>query len=83
MKNGNLGNRISRYECFFGWDYFDVYDSRIKDVKKEDIKRVMNKYFNPDQVTVSYLFPKEGSKIKKQQSNDEDKNNDELIFIFR
>ena len=38
----------------------------------------MNKYFNPDQVTVSYLFPKEGSKIKKQQSNDEDKNNDEL-----
>jgi zinc protease len=80
MKNGDLGGRISRYECYFGWDFFDVYDSRIKDVKKEDIKRVMNKYFNPDLVTMTYQFPKEGSKIKKQQSVDEDKKSDELNF---
>jgi zinc protease len=78
MKNGDLCSRISTYECFFGWDYFDVYDSRIKNVNKKDIKRVMNKYFNPDQVTISYQFPKEGSKVKKQQNIDEDKKSDEL-----
>ena len=80
MKNGDIGGRVARYECYFGWDFFDVYDSRIKDVNKEDIKRVMNKYFNPDQVTITYQFPKEGSKIKKQQNNDEDKKKDELNF---
>ena len=80
MKNGDMGGRVARYECYFGWDYFDIYDSRIKDVKKEDVKRVMNKYFNPDQVTVTYQFPKEGSKIKKQQNIDEDKKSDELNF---
>jgi zinc protease len=78
MKNGDLGGRVSRYECYFGWDYFDVYDARIKDVKKEDIKRVMTKYFNPDQVTITYTFPKEGSKVKKQQTGDEEQKSDEL-----
>ena len=78
MKNGDLGSRVSKYECYFGWDYFDVYDSKIKDVKKEDIKRVMDKYFNPNQVTMTYTFPKEGSKTKKQQNVDEDKKSDEL-----
>jgi zinc protease len=80
MKNGDVGGRVAKYECYFGWDYFDVYDSRIKDVNKEDIKRVMNKYFNPDQVTMTYTFPKEGGKIKKQQNVDEDKKIDELNF---
>jgi hypothetical protein len=40
----------------------------------------MNKYFNPEQVTISYQFPKEGSKVKKQQNADEDKKSDELNF---
>jgi zinc protease len=78
IKNADLAGRISMYECFFGWDYYDVSDSRIKNVNKEDIKRVMNKYFNPEQVTVSYLFPKEGNKIKGNHNNDEDQKNENL-----
>jgi zinc protease len=78
MKNGDVGSRVARYECYFGWDYFDVYDSKIKDVKKEDIKRVMNKYFNQDLVTMTYTFPKEGGKNKRQQDVGDDKKSDDL-----
>ncbi|MDP3150103.1 MAG: pitrilysin family protein [Ignavibacteria bacterium] len=76
IKNGDIGSRISRYETYFGWDFFKEFDSRVLSVTKEDIQRVMVKYFNPEQVTVGYSYPKEGSTKKKIKTNvnDEDEN---------
>ena len=76
VKNADIGSRVSRYETYFGWDFFKEFDNRILSVTKEDIQKVMTKYFNHDQVTVGYSYPKEGVKKKKSKaaSTDEDEN---------
>ena len=76
IKNADIGSRISRYETYFGWDFFKEFDSRVLSVTKEEIQKVMSKYFNPEQVTVGYSYPKEGKTKKKSKasSSDEDEN---------
>ena len=76
VKNADIGSRISRYEAYFGWDFFNEFDSRVLSVTKEDIQRVMTKYFNPEQVTVGYSYSKAGTTKKgsKASANDEDEN---------
>lgn len=69
IKNVDIGSRISRYETYFGWDFFNEFDNQVLTVRKEDIQRVMTKYFNPEQVTVGYSYPKEGSTKKKNKVN--------------
>lgn len=69
IKNVDIGSRISRYETYFGWDFFNEFDNRVLSVNKKDIQRVMTKYFNPEQVTVGYSYPKEGSTKKKNKVN--------------
>lgn len=71
-KNADIGGRVSRYETYFGWDFFFEFDKRMLAVTKEDIKRVMNTYFNPTQVTLAYTFPKEGEKPTGKKSVDEE-----------
>jgi zinc protease len=66
-KNADIGSRISRWETFFGYDQMKPFYDRIFTVTKDDIMRVMKKYFNPDQVTIGYLMPKEKGKIKKSK----------------
>lgn len=76
LKNADIGTRISRYEAYFGWDFFDEFEQRILAVTKEDIQKVMNKYFQPEKVTIAYSYPKEGAQKKKktdQESGDEQK----------
>lgn len=84
IKNADIGSRISRYETYFGWDFFNEFDSQVLAVSKENIQKVMKKYFNPDQVTVGYSYPKEGSKKKKTKpsgdSDSDDSNDTENIF---
>jgi zinc protease len=80
-KNSDFGTRVSRWETFFGWDFFEVFDNRVKTVTKEDIMRVMNKYFSEEKSTVAYMFPKEGSiNRKKSASPDEETSGDEINF---
>lgn len=86
IKNADIGSRISRYETYFGWDFFNEFDSQMLAVSKENIQKVMNKYFNPDQVTVGYSYPKEGNKKKKTKpsgdSESDDLNDKENIYEF-
>jgi len=79
-KNADIGDRLSKWETYFGWDFFGVYDSRVKAVTKEDIMRVMNKYFADDKVTVAYMYPKEGGekKSKKAAKETDDENDSQL-----
>lgn len=53
----DIGTRLSRYEAFYGWDMFDVFDARVKGVTAAQIQDVMTNYFRRDQVTVGYLQP--------------------------
>lgn len=74
VKNPDIGTRMSRYEAFFGWDLYDVFDARIKGVTAARIQDVMTKYFQRNQVTVGYLQPKPGSKkpARKQAEDAEE-----------
>lgn len=76
-KNADIGGRISRYETYFGWDFYYEFDKRIFEVTKEDIKRVMNKYFAPEKVTVAYTFPKEGVEKKGRKPVDDENETEE------
>jgi zinc protease len=71
VKNPDIGSRLSRYEAFFGWDMFDVFDARIKAVTAPRIQDVMTKYFQRNQVTVGYLQPKAGGKKPVKRSTEE------------
>ncbi|HZW38219.1 MAG TPA: pitrilysin family protein [Ignavibacteriaceae bacterium] len=72
IKNTDIGTRISRYEAFFGWEFLEQFDARVMSVTKEDIMRVMKKYFATEKVTVGYLFPKEGPKTLVKNTGGED-----------
>ncbi|MBZ0199930.1 MAG: insulinase family protein, partial [Ignavibacteriaceae bacterium] len=61
QKNADIGTRMSRYEAYFGYEMLDDFEKRLLAVKKEDIQSVMNKYFQPDMVTVAYAYPKPGA----------------------
>jgi zinc protease len=62
IKNADIGSRVSRYEAFFGYEFLEQFEEKINNVTKEDIIRVMNKYFGPEKVTIGYQYPKEGEK---------------------
>ena len=81
-KNADIGSRISRYETFFGWDFFFEFDKRMLEVTKEDIKQVMNTYFNPHQVTISYTFPKMGEKPTGKKNTDSEAMDDTENFYL-
>lgn len=72
-KNTDIGSRISRYEAFFGHEYLGEFSKRVLNVTKDDIIRVMNKYFGQEKVTVGYLIPKsKDGKNKKVAAVKED-----------
>lgn len=75
IKNADIGGRISSYEAYYGWDYLNEFTNKVQTVTKEDIVRVMKKYFNPEQVTVAYAYPKAGSS-KQAKGNQEEENSD-------
>jgi zinc protease len=86
IKNADIGSRVSRYEAFFGYEFLDQFEEKINNVTKEDIIRVMNKYFGPEKVTIGYQYPKEGEKtiVKKVRSEEEgesDQGEDESLFL--
>lgn len=64
-KNADIGPRLSMYEAYYGLDYIDEFSKRVAAVTREDVQRVMQKYFNEDQATVLYGLPKAGAKPKK------------------
>lgn len=65
-KNADIGSRISRYETYFGHEFMGEFSKRVLAVNKDDIIRVMNRYFSPEKVTIGYSMPK--SKDKKNKS---------------
>ncbi|MGB9664510.1 MAG: M16 family metallopeptidase [Ignavibacteria bacterium] len=69
-KNADIGSRISLYENYVNYEFIDTFSNRVKAVTREDIQRVMKKYFNPEQVTVAYLYPK--GPVKKQDEKEEE-----------
>ncbi len=78
-KNSEIGSRMSQYETYYGWDYLNELNKKVMTVSKDEIISVMKKYFNPEQVTVAYAYPKEGSK-KGKASNAEDELGGEQTF---
>jgi zinc protease len=81
VKNADIGSRISSWETYFGYEFLDAYNQRMLDVSKDDIMKVMNNYFNEDQVTVAYGLPKEGVLKKKGESNQEELDEEQEGFL--
>ncbi|MGD8779703.1 MAG: pitrilysin family protein [Ignavibacteria bacterium] len=82
VKNADLGSLISRYEAFYGWDFRSEFEQRVLSVTKEDIMKVMDKYFKKDQVVVSYGYPREEESDNISSSNtgqDYDDDNTETL----
>lgn len=78
-KNSEIGSRMSSYEAYYGWDYLDEFNCKVQTVSKEDIISVMKKYFNQDQVTIGYAYPKGGGKALKE-TQEEEKSDTQNIF---
>lgn len=76
QKNADIGTRMSRYETYFGYEFLDEFDQRLLKVSKEDIQSAMNKFFQPEMVTVAYSYPKSGS-AKNSSAGSEDEKKDE------
>lgn len=62
-KNADLGSRVSKYEAYKTYEFIDTFYNRVMNVTREDVQRVMKKYFNQNQVTIAYLLPK-GEKLE-------------------
>ena len=56
-KVSGIGGSLSRYETLVGWKYKAKWPKELRAVTKADIRRVMNRYFAPEKVTVGYLLP--------------------------
>lgn len=72
IKNSDIGMRLSTWECYYGWDYYNNFYNMVLNVAREDIQRVMNEYFKESAVTVGYLLPKEKKSIKFEDEETED-----------
>jgi len=91
-KNNGIGERISKYEAFFGYEMMDEFYNRVMNVTKDDIMNVMKKYFNKEGMTIGYLLPKDKNKIKvaKKSVNDDEEekenslgeNNDDALNLL-
>ncbi len=57
-KNADIGGKLSTYEAFFGIDYIGAFSKTVAAVTREDIQRVMKKYFSEELSTVFYGLPK-------------------------
>jgi zinc protease len=57
-KNGEIGSRLSTYEAYYGASYLDEHSGRMLKVTREDILRVMKRYFVEENVTMVYGFPR-------------------------
>jgi len=71
IKNADIGGRISTYEAYYGIDYLQEVQQRVLSVTKEDIQRVMQKYLNPEQMSVAYAYPKEPKKARQAEPEEE------------
>jgi len=80
-KNADIGSRLSLYENYVNYEFIDTFSNRVKSVTREDIQRVMKKYFNPEQVTVAYLYPKNPQKSEKEDEELKEEQ-EEKIDVF-
>jgi zinc protease len=76
IKNADIGTKINRYETYFGYELMDSFYQKALKTTKDDIMRVMQKYFQPDKVTIGYMFPKDPSKVKKDKNGVDIEDND-------
>ncbi|RKY50488.1 MAG: hypothetical protein DRP91_01570 [Candidatus Neomarinimicrobiota bacterium] len=57
-----VGNRLAVYDNYFGWRNINRWDSLIVSVNKEDIMRVVRKYFDRKNHVVCYTLPEDSSR---------------------
>lgn len=59
-QDSNFGQamRLGLYELTGGWEKMNAYLDGVKKVTAADIRRVVRKYFDPDQRTVGTLIPR-------------------------
>ncbi|MBN1350838.1 insulinase family protein [candidate division KSB1 bacterium] len=80
MKISKTGGRISSYETYLDWRFYEEWKEQRKSTTIEDIKRVAVEYIDPEVVTIGYLLPDgtEAAKIsgeipQSEESSDADK----------
>ena len=51
--------QLLQYEGLGEWDNINKFSERMQAVTREDIRRVANKYFTPENRTVAHYRPKQ------------------------
>ncbi len=69
QKVSAIASRLSTYETYYSWRYIDDWNKQLDLVAKEDIQRVMQKYFSPAGVTVAYLLPVKSDSLRQEITN--------------
>jgi zinc protease len=65
MKVSGVAGRLSSNETIYTWKYIEEKKEQLKAITAENIKKVMNKYFNESNLTIGYLLPGEETKESK------------------
>lgn len=81
-KNSDIGSRLSMYENYVNYEFIDTFSNRVNNVSPEDIQRVMKKYFNPEQVTIAYLYPRTTKEIQKLNEDIENEQGEEKFDVY-
>lgn len=58
--NFGLMFQLGLYETFGGWEYINESPSRMLDIEVDDVRRVLDEYFDPSSRTVAIYTTKEG-----------------------
>ena len=82
LKISSIASRLSSYETYYSWKHIDEWYHQLETVTREDIQRVMNKYFDRERATYGYLLPGEAKGEKSLTVRDKKHksgHNDEMV----
>jgi zinc protease len=82
IKNADIGMRISTWECYYGWDYYDVFYNKVLNVSADDIKKVANNFLIPETSTLSWRIPKEKKNVTISEDEEESEEKTEPVKLF-
>ncbi len=74
MKISSVASQLSTYETYHSWKHIEEWYQQLESVTREDIQRVMKKYFDPDKATYGYLLPGEAGVAEKPVAQAKKKN---------
>ncbi|NOZ60496.1 MAG: insulinase family protein [Calditrichaeota bacterium] len=83
LKVSGIGGRLSRYETYLSWKFYDDWKKQRQAVTVADVKRAANQYLHAEYLTIGYLLPSEKAEKITKKSSSIHKNNDQSNFFYQ